>query len=304
MARRTTSADPQRPVLTVVQKRQCIAKLGRRLEELAAFDPKKVTKRFTDPNVTALETAIDEALSAAFGHSTVEYRRYERATSLDHGSTSMQVDPMWGRHNGGAYLDEAQEARQFVAEGKQEALALLRQAVRSLTEEVEEEIADQTYVVNPSNAQQKQDNSKAFVVHGHDEGAREAIARFLEKLGITAIILHEQANQGRTVIEKVEAHGEGGWAIVLLTADDEGCLKGETPKPRARQNVVLELGYFIGRLGRKRVCALKRGELEIPSDFGGVVYETFDAGGGWKSALGRELEAAGFYIDWNVVMRP
>ena len=143
---------------------------------------------------------------------------------------------------------------------------------------------------------------KVFVVHGHDEGARESIARFLEKIGFEAIILHEQASQGRTVIEKVEAHGNVGFAVVLLTPDDEGCAKGGTPMPRARQNVLIELGYFIGRLGRKHVCALKRGEIEIPSDFGGVVYETFDASGGWKQALGKELKAAGYEIDWNKVM--
>jgi predicted nucleotide-binding protein len=145
---------------------------------------------------------------------------------------------------------------------------------------------------------------KVFVVHGHDEGAREAIARFLKNIGFEPIILHEKANQGRTVIEKVEAHGDVGFAVVLLTPDDEGCVKGGAPQPRARQNVLLELGYFIGRLGRKNVCALKRGDLEIPSDFGGVLYEPFDAlGGGWKQALGRELEAAGFEIDWNKAMR-
>lgn len=85
---------------------------------------------------------------------------------------------------------------------------------------------------------------------------------------------------------------------MLLTPDDEGCVKGGTPLPRARQNVLLELGYFVGRLGRKHVCALKRGEVEIPSDFEGVVYETFDASGGWKQALGKELKAAGYEIDW------
>lgn len=145
---------------------------------------------------------------------------------------------------------------------------------------------------------------KAFVVHGHDEGAREAVARFLEKIGFEAIILHEQANQGRTIIEKIEAHGDVGFAVVLLTPDDEGNTKGRPGQPRARQNVLLELGYFIGRLGRSRVCALKRGEVEIPSDFGGVVYETFDASNGWKAALGRELQAAGFEIDWNQIHKP
>jgi predicted nucleotide-binding protein len=145
---------------------------------------------------------------------------------------------------------------------------------------------------------------KVFVVHGHDEGAREAVARYLEKLGFEAIILHEQANKGRTVIEKIEAHGEVGFAVVLLTPDDVGSLKGDDLQPRARQNVLLELGYFVGRLGRSRVCALKRGEVEVPSDFGGVVYETFDDRGAWKTALGKELEAAGFEIDWNAAMRP
>lgn len=145
---------------------------------------------------------------------------------------------------------------------------------------------------------------KAFVVHGHDDGSREAVARFLERIGFEAIILHEQANQGRTIIEKIEAHGEVGFAVVMLTPDDVGGVKDGPQQPRARQNVLLELGYFIGRLGRSRVCALRRGQVEIPSDFGGVVYETFDASGGWKSALGRELEAAGFEVDWNKVMRP
>lgn len=143
---------------------------------------------------------------------------------------------------------------------------------------------------------------KVFIVHGHDDGAREMVARFLERIGLEAIILHEQANQGRTVIEKVVAHGDVGFAVVLLTPDDEGCVKGGTPEPRPRQNVLLELGYFIGRLGRDKVCALKRGTLEIPSDFAGVVWEQMDNNGGWKQSLARELQAAGHAIDWNKVM--
>ncbi|MCY1512660.1 putative nucleotide-binding protein containing TIR-like domain protein [compost metagenome] len=146
-------------------------------------------------------------------------------------------------------------------------------------------------------------SNKIFIVHGHDDGARESVARFLERQGFEAIILHEQANQGRTVIEKVEANSDVGFAIVLLTPDDEGCVKGGTIEPRARQNVLLELGYFIGRLGRSKVCALKKGKLEIPSDFAGVVWEKMDDSGGWKQALGRELDAAGYQIDWNKVMR-
>lgn len=142
-------------------------------------------------------------------------------------------------------------------------------------------------------------SQKIFIVHGHDEGARESVARFLERVGLETVILHEQPNRGRTIIEKFEAHRDVGFAVVILTPDDEGCEKGGTPRPRARQNVVLELGYFVGVLGRHKVCALRRGDVEIPSDLTGVVYVPFDETNGWKQALGRELEAAGFQIDWK-----
>lgn len=145
-------------------------------------------------------------------------------------------------------------------------------------------------------------STKIFIVHGHDEGARESAARFLELAGLEPVILHEQANKGMTIIEKVEAHSHVGFAIVILTPDDQGSEKGGTLKPRARQNVLLELGYFIGKLGRNKVCALKRGELEIPSDFAGIVWHPMDTNSGWKPLLGRELQAAGYQIDWNKVM--
>ncbi|MEE4199133.1 nucleotide-binding protein [Erythrobacter sp.] len=146
---------------------------------------------------------------------------------------------------------------------------------------------------------------RVFVVHGHDEGARETVARYLEKLNFEPIILHEQANMGRTIIEKVEAHGDVSFAVVLMTPDDEGGVLGERPKPRPRQNVLLELGYFIGRLGRQNVCALKRGVMELPSDFAGVVWEEMDEMGAWKLALARELAAVGHNVDLNLaVPRP
>lgn len=144
---------------------------------------------------------------------------------------------------------------------------------------------------------------RVFVVHGHDEGAREAVARFLEKLGFEPVILHERANRNRTVIEKIEAYQDVGFAVVLLTPDDEGCAKGGKPEPRARQNVLLELGYFMARLSRKNVCVLKRGKVEIPSDFAGVVWMPMDAGTDWKQSLGKELQDAGYELDWNQVMR-
>lgn len=144
-------------------------------------------------------------------------------------------------------------------------------------------------------------SSKVFIVHGHDEAAREMTARFLEQLGLEPIILHEQPSGGRTIFEKLEHYSDVGYAVVLLTPDDEGRKKaeGEALRSRARQNVVLELGYFTGKLGRKRVCALHRGGVEIPTDYLGVLYVPFDEGGGWHLLLAKELKAAGFNIDMN-----
>jgi hypothetical protein len=150
----------------------------------------------------------------------------------------------------------------------------------------------------------KPNSKRIFIVHGHDGEARETVARFITTIGLEPVILHEQANRGRTVIEKVEANSDVGFAIVLLTPDDLGRANAdEHLESRARQNVLLELGYFIAKLGRERVCALRRGSVIVPSDFAGVIWEDMDAGGGWKQRLGRELEAAGQSINWNSVMR-
>ena len=139
-----------------------------------------------------------------------------------------------------------------------------------------------------------------FVVHGHDGEAKESVARFLEKLGLTAIILHEQASEGRTLIEKFETRSKGvAFAVVLLTPDDLGRAADGPPdlNPRARQNVILELGYFMGRLSRTRVCALYKGGVELPSDFQGVVYLELDSAGAWKAKLAQELVQAKITIN-------
>jgi predicted nucleotide-binding protein len=141
-----------------------------------------------------------------------------------------------------------------------------------------------------------------FVVHGHDKAILQETARFLERLGQDIIILREQPNQGRTIIEKFEEYANVGFAVVLLTPDDRGGLAAEPyerQKERARQNVILELGYFLGRLGRNRVCALYRSGVEIPSDYSGVLYVEFDENGGWRLQLAKELKAAGLSVDMN-----
>ena len=143
---------------------------------------------------------------------------------------------------------------------------------------------------------------KIFLVHGHDALALQETARFLEKLNQEVVILREQPNRGRTVIEKFEDYADVGFAVVLLTPDDRGGTEAEAfeqQRHRARQNVVFELGYFIGRLGRNRVCALYRSGVEIPSDYSGVLYEELDEKGAWKLQLAKELRAAGLPVDMN-----
>ncbi len=157
-----------------------------------------------------------------------------------------------------------------------------------------------------NNDEQKQmtqsiDKSKIFIVHGRDDLAKTEVARFVEKLELNAIILHEQASSGNTVIEKIEEHTNVGFAIVLYTPCDEGNLVGETPKARARQNVVFEHGYLIGKLGRDKVCALVKGDIEKPNDISGVVYIVLDEHGAWKMHVVKELRTAGYDIDANKI---
>ncbi|MCM2275831.1 MAG: nucleotide-binding protein [Candidatus Didemnitutus sp.] len=147
-------------------------------------------------------------------------------------------------------------------------------------------------------------SKKVFVVHGHDNEAKLHVARVLEKLNLEPIVLHEQPSKGKTIIEKIEHYSAGlGFAVVILSPDDFGgnARAPEINNPRARQNVILELGYMVAKLGRDRVCALVKDSVEIPSDFDGVVYVTMDLNGAWKFELGRELKAAGFFVDLNQI---
>jgi predicted nucleotide-binding protein len=145
-------------------------------------------------------------------------------------------------------------------------------------------------------------SNSVFIVHGHDEGAKHSVARFIERLGVTPVILQEQINRGMTVIEKFEEFASrAGFAVVVITPDDVGYPVGQEEKKgtRARQNVILELGYFAALLGRSKTLVLTKGDVEMPSDILGLVYEPMDGNEGWKMRLARELKAAGFVVDLN-----
>lgn len=144
--------------------------------------------------------------------------------------------------------------------------------------------------------------SRVFIVHGHDEAALQSVARFLEKLGLPNTILREQPNQGRTIIEKFIDYSDAAFAVVLLTGDDLGGSAGEPPESqsrRPRQNVIFELGFFLGKLGRERVCALYEAGVEVLSDYSGVIFVPLDAREAWRFELAREMKAAGLPVDLN-----
>lgn len=141
------------------------------------------------------------------------------------------------------------------------------------------------------------DHFKVFIVHGHDGELKHAVARTIEKQGIEAVILSEEVNAGKTIIEKIEAHSDVGGAICLFTADDIGQKKSATEgQPRARQNVVFEAGYFMGKLGRDRVVFLADSGIELPSDLSGVVYTSTS---NWQVELLKELRTMGYQVDFN-----
>jgi predicted nucleotide-binding protein len=288
MARRPTPPIKRPAELAPDQMQAGIERLTKRLEEIRRFDPTTVTEQYNIPHVQALSAAIDETLVRTFGADSTDYDRYRIASKFDNGP-----------HNY-AYVVAIADVQRSLGRSKARNIALMEQAIETLKERLAETIGV------PASEHPEESrylgNRHVFLVHGH-AGAEQAVARFLEQINFKPIILHEQPNQGKTLIEKFEAHSDVGFAVILLTEDDVGGAKDGEQKPRARQNVVLELGYFIGRLGRSRVCALKRGEIEVPSDILGIVWEELDDRGAWRAKLAKELEAAKYDINWNTVMR-
>jgi len=150
-------------------------------------------------------------------------------------------------------------------------------------------------------------SKQIFLVHGHDEAMEQAVARTLEKIGLEPIILHEKPSEGRTIIEKFTDYSEVSFAVVLLSPDDIAYPKDRSPKYaklRVRQNVIFELGFFIGKLGRNRVLVLYQDEenFEMPSDYSGVLYTPYDSSGRWQFDLIKELKACGYDVDANKLL--
>jgi predicted nucleotide-binding protein len=196
---------------------------------------------------------------------------------------------------------EIARGEQAIAEhGPSVALELSLASLRYRLEELEQQHAEAT------KARKINAGKKVFLVHGSDDSARYETARFLEKLHLDPIVLHEQPQAGRNLVSKfLEENSDNAVAVVLLTPDDVGAI-GDKPhelKPRPRQNVIFELGYFLGRLGLTSVVVLVKGKIETPSDLDGVLHIELDEAGTWKLQLAKGMKAAGFNVDLNDAIR-
>mgnify|MGYP001793401162 CR=1 FL=1 len=285
MAGKAKSLEPVRCELNAEQIKLGIKRIQRTLDDLSAFEVAAISEKHP-PELSALQKRIENALEKTFGTNSTQFNSYKSASSLDY-YFFVIPDPT-----------SFEEYKAEVASNKKYAVATLKEAIRALNEDLEElsDVAP-TYASSDSSP-----TNEVFVVHGHDGQARESVARYLEKIGFKPIILHEKASSSMTIIEKIEAHSEVAFTVVLLTPDDVGGNDDSRLLPRARQNVILELGYFLAKLGRKKVCALKKGDVETPSDFDGIMYVPFDDGEAWKVTLAKEMRAAGLEIDFNKVV--
>lgn len=149
-------------------------------------------------------------------------------------------------------------------------------------------------------------SNDVFIVHGHDNELKQEVARFLSDMGFNPIILHERPNTGKTIIEKIEDFSNVCFGIVLYTPCDKGGVntsEDDSLKPRARQNVVFEHGYLMGKLGRERVCALIKDEVEKPGDIDGVIYVPYDRNGAWKNGIAKEMKANGLTFNIDALLK-
>lgn len=221
------------------------------------------------PGFQAWFSEGERFLIKRFGQDSFEYKKFKETKFMP-----------------GAYVTDAEVIRKC-----KEGLTATKLIFKSYLSEMNEENASEIIKAQPNNY------GKIFIVHGHNEELKQTVARLVEKQDIEAIILSEKANKGKTIIEKLEEHSDVGCAICLFTADDVGKANKETDyKTRARQNVVLEAGYFMGKLGRKHVIFIAVQDLEMPSDLQGVVYANAN---NWQFDLLKELKEMGYNIDFN-----
>lgn len=262
-----------------------IKQLHRRIEEVEGLNPSEV--QWNDSSVRQIASDIGATLSAVFGEDSQEYKK-NRLLLFPSSLLNMSNDT----------------ERQETFPGRiGHTIKRLEELIESLEERREDLKAEQQGTPPLARSTLTLDSRRVFVVHGRDEAAKEQVRTLLSKLALEPVILGEQPSQGQTVIEKFEGNADVDFAVVLFTPDDTGGLADSSnePRPRARQNVIFELGFFVGKLGRKKVCVLHKGGVEIMSDYHGIVYVDMDDAGAWQLQLAKEIGSVGINVDMNLL---
>lgn len=285
MATRRAQQPPD-PVLKIFASHEeihrGIVKIERRLQDVRGLQVEGV--RHGDQRVNNVEAAISKTVLEVFGSASSEYQRHRH----------YRIVSSWPMN-----APDQEYQRNF-----EEAIPGTLTMLQGMIDSLRESALDLESPSAPELMQRATDGDGIFLVHGRNEDWLREVELLLKNLLLQPKILRKEPNCGQTLIEKFELHAAGiGFAVVLLTGDDEGRLQPITGGnaaeasfvKRARQNVILELGFFLGRLGRSKVCALYEEGVEIPSDYSGVVFIPLKSG--WKAALVKELQAAGIKFD-------
>jgi predicted nucleotide-binding protein len=287
---------------------------------------KKMTNRQDEPSITVLTIDKSEFHEKLEERIKIGVQILNRTINTNQGFEQMKFDyTAWNDYNS-EYLkqsfntpfneykesyDNAGHSWSFVLEVEVNPVHEKKELIRAKIENLINLSAKTDILKSSENVQSivskntvKSAMDEVFIVHGHDEEAKAKTARFIEKLGFKPIILHEQASSGDTIIEKIEEYSNVGFGIVLYTPCDIGGKQVPSPilKSRARQNVVFEHGYLIGKIGRKNVCALVKGDIEKPNDISGVVYIPMDDNDAWHIKLARELKKSNYKVDLNKII--
>jgi predicted nucleotide-binding protein len=253
-------------------------------------------------------TRLSEQISAANGGTPADFAGWKATTDVVLRNAVGDDDQLVAdfrkiKYTLGMWTESTPQSRFDAAKrsGVLRGVALLEAAIKHLEMEDDDEPAQQSEPEPPMQAR-----TEIFIVHGHDDARKEAVARFVHELtGRKPIILHEQSSGGKTIIEKLEKYAATtAFAVIIATGDDVGRSATDPEdanRPRARQNVVLELGYFYGLLGRNNVVLLFDPGVERPSDTDGILHIQIDEGRGWRIDLANEIEEAGIEVDKSAI---
>ncbi|QSX28541.1 nucleotide-binding protein [Shewanella cyperi] len=268
-----------------------------------------------ESQIKIVDKLIEEGESYTFQNfclNTSEYRgKYGGADTPEWGTFKIRVQNIVEK-----LLADNSPAQSLVAEGiaartegngpdqfdiaKSNLVKALKTLKDSLTDDVFGELKQEK-----STSKSAALSNKVFVVHGHDQSLKTDVERFLHEVGLTPVVLHREADEGATIIEKFEKHSDVGFAFILLTPDEVSYTVDQIERPdadrntefRARPNVIFEFGYFVGKLGRSRVCCLHKGNVVVPSDLSGLIYKKVDNSIDPQAyAIIKELKAAGYKI--------